>query len=81
MCEYINNHGGFQIFAWVKRGEMLDQGAEQPGSGLPHYATRTTIESGNLIYHIVRMEPMVPENIDLDELAALKFDVTQGFRT
>ena len=80
VCEYINNHGGFQIFGWVKRGEIMDQGTEQPGSGLPHNAARTMIESGNLTYHIVRMEPMVPENIDLDELNALKFDVTRGFR-
>ena len=80
VCEYIKNHGGFQIFGWVKRGEILDQGTDQPGSGLPHNAARTMIESANLSYHIVRMEPMVPENIDVDELAALKFNVTQGFR-
>ena len=81
VCEYINNHGGFRAMLWVKRGQVQDQGVDQPNNGLPYNGTRTTVESGILNHHIVRLKPMTPEAIDLDELNKLKFDVATGFRT
>ena len=50
---------------WLKRGEVLDQGVDQPNNGLPYNATRTTVESGTLNHHIKRFEPMTPESIDV----------------
>ena len=80
VTEYINNHGGFELFMWVKRGELLDQGVDQPGGELPHNVVRTTVESGTLNYHITWMEPMTPQGINLDQLDPLKFDVSNGFQ-
>ena len=66
---------------WVKRGEVLDQGVDQPNNGLPYNATRTTVESGALNHHITRFEPMTLESIDVEQLNELKFDVSTGFQT
>ena len=80
VCDYINLRGGFKIVLWVKRGVVMDQGVDQPNNGLPYNAARTTVQSGNLNHHIVRIIPMNPERIDLERLQAIKFDVTAGFR-
>ena len=80
VCDYINNHGGFRIFLWVKRGQVQDQGVDQPNDGLPYNAARSTVESGILNHHIVRMEPMTPTAIDGEALNNLKFNVSTGFR-
>jgi hypothetical protein len=75
----INNSGGWQVFGWAKRGEVLDQGVDQPNNGLPHNAPRVMVEAGTLNHHITRLEPMCPERVDLDALNGIKFDVTTGF--
>lgn len=80
VCEYINANGGFMIVLWCKRGQVLDQGADQPNNGLPHNAARTTVESSNIKHHIVRVFPMEPERLDLDHIQQMKFDVVSGFR-
>ena len=79
VCDYINDRGGFRAMIWVKRGQVQDQGVDQPNNGLPYNAARATVESGILNHHIVRLEPMTPEAIDLDELNNLKFNVSTGF--
>ena len=79
ICDYINNHGRFMVMLWVKRGEVLDQGVDQPNNGLPYNAEHTTVQSGNLNHHIVRFMPMEPENINIDELNDLRFNVVSGF--
>eukprot|EP00957_Ditylum_brightwellii_P055945 4239416-Ditylum_brightwellii.AAC.1 len=66
---------------WVKRGEVLDQGVDQPNNGLPYNAARTTVKLGNLNHHIVRVIPMKPEVLDIGYLNDLKFDVNTGFQT
>ncbi len=71
--------GDFLAFLWVKRVEVEDQGVDQPNNGLPYNAARTTIESANLNHHIVRLDPMSPESIDIERLNDLKFDVRNGF--
>ena len=76
---YINNHGGFLAFLWVKRGEVNDQGVDQPNNGLPNNAAHTRVESGVLKHHIVRLDPMIPESSDIEQFDELKFDVKNGF--
>ena len=63
---------------WVKRGQVQDQVVDQPNNGLPYNAARSTVKSGILNHHIVRLEPMTPEAIDLDALNDLKFNVATG---
>jgi hypothetical protein len=60
VCNYINSKGGFMVVLWCKRGVVLDQGADQPNNGLPYNAARTTVESGMLKHHIVKIVPMKP---------------------
>jgi len=78
VINYINTSCGFRVIGWVKRGEVQDQGAEQPTStyGNP---PRVMIQSGSLTHHVTTLDPMVPERIDLDHLASLKFDVLNDF--
>ena len=76
--EYINEKGGFRAFVWAKRGLVEDAGVDQPEG---YRAQKSTIESGLLNHHIVRLEPMVPSAIDLAELKSRQFNVDTGFRT
>ena len=74
---YINRHGGgFRVIGWSKRGEVLDQGVDQPNSGLPYNASRTMVEAGTLRHHITALNPMNPSGVDLDQLRHLKFNVS-----
>ena len=73
---FINRHGGFRVIGWTRRGEVLDQGVDQPNNGLPYNAARVMVEAGTLRYHITRVDPMTPLAIDLDVLHRLKFDVS-----
>jgi hypothetical protein len=77
--EYINSLGGFQVIGWVKRGEVEDQGVDQPNNGLHHNAQRVMVQSGNLNHHISRLEPMHPQDVNPLILDGYKFDVTSGF--
>ena len=81
ICNYVNNNGGWRVSGWVKHGKVQDQGVDQPNNGLPFNASRTTVESGLLNYHIVEIQPMSPMELDLEVLNRLKFDVTTGFET
>ena len=78
MFEYINEKGGFRAFVWARRGLVEDAGVDQPEG---YRAQKSTIESGLLNHHIVRLEPMVPSAIDLAELKSRQFNVDTGFRT
>ena len=40
---YINNLCQFRIIGWAKRGEVQDQGVDQPSNGLPHNASRAMV--------------------------------------
>lgn len=77
----INDSGGFMVSGWTKRGEVQDQAVDQPGSGLPHNAPRSMVHAGTLNYHVTRIDPMQPENVDLDILQGLKVDVVTGLRS
>ena len=78
MCECINNHGGFPAILWVKHGQVQDQGVDQPKNGVSYNAACSTVKSGILNHHIVRLEPMTPGAIDLGALNGLKFNVATG---
>ena len=80
VLNYINQHGEFRVVGWVRRGEVADMGVDQPNNGLPYNAQRVMVEAGTLRYHITSLDPMTPEDIDLDVLHRLKFDVN-GIRT
>ena len=76
---YINSIGGFMVFGWVKRGEVEDQGVDQPNNGLPHNAQRVMVQSGNLNHHISRLDPVNPEAVNFITLNAFKFNVNTDF--
>ena len=73
--EYINEHGEFWIYLWVRRGEVEDQGVDHPNKGLAWNAARATVES------VVRIEPANPAALDVATLNGLKFDVSSWFNT
>ena len=72
--KYINDRGGFRIIGWAKRGMIRDQGAgvqeEIRGYGqqLNQANNNNMVENGEVRYHVVRFDPSVPENIQLEEL-------------
>ena len=66
---------------WVKRGEVEDQGVDQPNNGLSHNAQRVMVQSGNLNHHISKLEPTIPEAINFITLDAFKFNVNTDFDT
>ncbi len=51
---------------------------DQPGNGLPHNAKCVQVESGTLNYNVTRLDPMRPEDIDLDVLQEMKVDIATG---
>jgi hypothetical protein len=86
--QYINKRGGFRIIGWAKRGMIRDQGAgvqqENQGQrgGYGQQANQANnnnmVENAEVRYHIVRFDPSEPENIDLEELNALKYTMGEG---
>ena len=79
VTNYINNKSKFRIVGWVKRGEVQDQGVDQPSDGLPYNASSVLVQSGTLNYHITRIDPMKPESIQIGHLDTLKFNVKTAF--
>ena len=78
VCTLFNTRGKVRTLGWVKRGEVQDQGVDQPNNGLPYNAQRVMVEAGTLNYHITQINPMIPENIDLDQLNQLRFELALG---
>lgn len=75
---YFNGIGGITVIGWVKRGEVEDQGVDQPNNGLPHHAQRVTVQAGTLTYHITRLDPTSPGRVDHTTLNGHKFDPYTG---
>ncbi len=71
---YINSQGGFKVYGWTKRGEIQDQAVDQPGNGLPHNAPQNVVEAGELVFHVTRVEPARPKDIDLTILNGFKLN-------
>ena len=78
---YINDRGGFRIIGWAKRGMIQDQGATvQQDQGQQRYGQPTNqgnnmVENADVRLHIVRIDPTHPENIVMNELNALKYNM------
>jgi len=68
VCTHVNNKGGFQLFGWIKYGEVQDQGVDRPNNGLAYNAPRYMVQTGTLDHHKVRIDPLHPEAIDLEEM-------------
>lgn len=62
---YTNARGLFRGFGWIKRGEVQDQGVDQPAG---RDAERILVDSSITKYHITRLEPMYPHRINPTEL-------------
>lgn len=77
----INETCKFRIIGWAKRGEVQDAGVDQPNNGLPHNASRVMVQSGTLIHHITRLDPMNPAAVNMTLLKSMKFDVVNDFVT
>ena len=75
---YINSIGGFIVVDWVKRGEVENQGVDQPSNGLPHNAQRVMVQSENFYHHTSKLEPMNPEAVNFITLNEY-FDVNSSF--
>ena len=81
VIDYIYTTYKFRVIGWVKRGEVQDQGAEQPTNLYGSTANaRVMIQSGSLTHHVTRLDPMEPEKINLTHLERLKFNVLNGFK-
>jgi hypothetical protein len=86
--QYINETGGFCIIGWAKCGMIRDQGAgvqqenqgQQGGYGQQANQANNNnmVENAEVQYHIVRFDPSEPENINLEELNALKYTMGEG---
>ena len=81
VMRFINDRGGFRIIEWAKRGMIQDQGAVaqqdqgQQKYGQPANQGNKMVENADVRLHIVRIDPTNPENIKLDELNALKYNM------
>ena len=80
VTNFINNVCNFRVIGWIKRGEVQDQGVDQPSKGLPHNAGKVMVQSGTVNHHITKLEPMRPELLDSIVLNQMKFDVVNGFQ-
>ena len=79
VTEYVNRVCRFRVIGWVKRGEVQDQGVDQPSNGLPHNTSRVMVQSGTINHHITRLDAMQPDQVDINLLNQMKFDVVNGF--
>ena len=43
IASYFNRVCKFHVLGWVKRGEVQDQGVDQPSNGLPHNVSRVVV--------------------------------------
>ena len=60
----------------MKRGEIIDQGVEQPNT---YNAQKILVQSGSLNHHITRVDPMKPHLIEKRHLNSLKFNTVNDF--
>ena len=73
---YINRNEKFRVIGWVRRGVVQDLGVDQPST---FNAPKTMVQSGTIIHHVTRVDPMTPHLIDKNHLDSLKFNTTNGF--
>lgn len=66
IIEFINLNGGFTVIGWYKRGEINDVSNED---------SQNEVESSEVGYHIVHIQPTVRAVIDLEEFKNLQFEM------
>ena len=75
VCERINNNGGFRCIGWTKPGFVEDQGEQQAENGGGYnQPPRPKVKSGQLHYHITRIDPETPQHLNLADIQHQKFD-------
>jgi len=75
---FWNRHGGYDCLGWVRRGNVRDQGVDQPGPTQRNEAVHY-VASKDLIHHISQLVPSKPVNNlsaeEKKELEELKIDL------
>ena len=67
-----NNNGGWKAIGWYKYGMTELANADQPLNAFQ--GSRLTGESPNVKPHIVRLEPMNPSGISINDLESIKYE-------
>lgn len=76
----VNEWNRFNVLVWSKRGEVSDAiHSSDNGNSYYNNHANETIASGNVKYHLVRIDPGSPEDVDLEWLENNKFDVVRDF--
>ena len=57
----------------------MDTSVAQPSNSLPHNAPKNVVMSSNLLHHITKIEPMMPEKLDEEYIDSERFDVLKSF--
>lgn len=68
VMEYVNNHGGFTVVGWYRRGEIKDISSEE----IVHH-----VDSSEVGYKIISLYPTRMNLINMTEWNSLKFDFNQ----
>ena len=66
VVEYINANGGFTVLGWYKRGEINDSSNDD---------SQNQVESSEMGYHVVSMNPTNLKVLDRAEFQTLKYDM------
>ena len=73
IIQRINNHNGFAVTGWARRGYIRDSGSSNatasgtsgPSTGAP---TSVHVAAGNLVHHAISISPNKDENGDLADV-------------
>ena len=72
ILDHFNHHGGCRFTGWVRQGEIVDAGVEQPQN--PRFDLQSKVAAGKLTYHITSIVPHQPLS-EADQLR-MSFDHT-----
>eukprot|EP00984_Skeletonema_dohrnii_P023808 scaffold12895_cov164-Skeletonema_dohrnii-CCMP3373.AAC.5 len=75
ILKYGNTRGGWSIVGWQKTSLVEDQGGQEQGASIN--GSGNQVIQGHSNFHIIRMEPSVPNSFNRDELHNLKIDLTE----
>ena len=71
VLELVNNTGGWTSIGWCKQGQVQDQAAAQEGV---YNAPQVQIQAGTTTYHLVKLVPSRPDQINPVAMQNLKMD-------
>ena len=72
ILNHFNQNGGCRFTGWVRQGEIVDAGVDQPQN--PRFDRQTKVAAGKLMYHITSIVPHQPLS-EADQLR-MSFDPT-----